>query len=40
MASPVVILFLEALFALVFWRMGRSTQTGSRISFHVDPERI
>lgn len=40
LASPLVILFLEALFALVFWRMGRSAQTGSRISFHVDPERI
>ena len=40
LSSPGAILFLEALFAIVFWRMGRSTQTGSRISFHVDPERI
>jgi len=40
LASPVTIIFLELLFAAVFWRMGRSTQTGSRISFHVHAERI
>jgi hypothetical protein len=40
LASPAPILLLETLFALVFWKMGRSTQTGSRISFHVRADRI
>lgn len=40
LASPASILFLEALFAVVFWRMGRSTQTGARISFHIHLERL
>ena len=40
LASPAPILLLEALFALVFWKMGRSTQTGSLISFHVHPDCI
>lgn len=40
LAGPGPIVFLEALFAVVFWKMGRSAQTGARISFHVHPDRI
>ena len=39
-SSPAAIVLLETLFAVVFWKMGRSTQTGSRISFHVRADRI
>jgi hypothetical protein len=38
--SPASIVLLEVLFALIFWKMGRSTQTGSKISFHVRADRI
>ncbi|MEZ5394674.1 MAG: prolipoprotein diacylglyceryl transferase [Bryobacterales bacterium] len=40
LAHPAAILALQFLFGLVFWRMGRSSQTGARIHFHVHLDRI
>lgn len=38
--NPAVILFLQALWVLMFLRMGRSRVTGSALSFHVHQDRI
>jgi prolipoprotein diacylglyceryltransferase len=38
--SPALILFLQSLWLMIFLYTGRSTVTGSRISFHVHRDRI
>jgi hypothetical protein len=36
--NPAALLILQALLVLLFLRMGRSTVTASRITFHVHPD--
>ena len=38
--SPALILFLQAIWLVIFLHTGRSSVTGARLSFHVHHERI
>ena len=37
---PAPLLFLQGLWLVIFFYTGRSTVTGSRLSFYVHPDRI